>query len=131
VEPFLISSAVIAVVAQRLIRVLCTECKEPYRPDEIALKSLGIEPRMITDHMIYRAKGCQHCLNTGYKGRIGIFEIMVLADDLKSMILKTYDSNLIKKEALRLNLVTLRSDGVQKVLNGTSTIEEILRVTQE
>jgi len=128
IEPFLISSSVVAVVAQRLIRVLCSHCKEAYRPDETALKSLGINPALLGDRPIYRSKGCPNCLLTGYRGRIGIFEILVLNDPLKRLILKTYDSNLIKAEALKHNLVTLRRDGIEKVLNGATTIEEVLRV---
>jgi len=131
VEPFLISSSVIAVAAQRLIRVLCNDCKQPYTPDELALKSIGIEPDHIKDRPIYRAKGCEKCFHTGYKGRIAIFEIMELTSSLKSLILKTYDSNRIKDEAINQNMVTLFQDGIEKVLNGISTIEEILRVTQK
>ena len=130
VEPFLISSSVIAVIAQRLIRVLCSNCKEAYVPDDIILKNIGITDDQIKDHTIYRAKGCGECFNTGYRGRLGIFEIMIMEGDLKSLILKTYDANLIKEAALKQNMITLREDGIQKVLNGVSTIEEILRVTQ-
>lgn len=130
VEPFLISSSVIAVIAQRLIRVLCSNCKEAYVPDDIILKSIGITDAQIKDHTIYRAKGCGECFNTGYRGRLGIFEIMIMEGDLKSLILKTYDANLIKEAALKQNMITLREDGIQMVLNGISTIEEILRVTQ-
>jgi general secretion pathway protein E len=130
VEPFLISSSVLAVVAQRLIRVLCTDCKEVYTPDEAALESLGITRDQIRDTVIYRAKGCENCFHTGYKGRMGIFEMMVLDSRLKSFILKTFDSNRIKNEALNRNMVTLRQDGINKVLSGISTIEEVLRVTQ-
>ena len=131
VEPFLISSSVVAVVAQRLIRVLCNECKEAYLPDEIALKSMDIDPDQIKNKPIYRAKGCPHCLHTGYRGRIGIFEILVLSDALRSLVLKTFDSNLIKTEALKHKLITLRQDGIQKVINGITTIEEVLRVVQK
>ena len=130
IEPFLISSSVIAVAAQRLIRVLCSYCKEATEPDYIALEGLGVIPDKFKDGKIYKAKGCEKCLNTGYRGRIGIFEIMVLNSHLKSLILKTYDSNLIKKEALNHNMITLRQDGIQKVLDGITTIEEVLRVTQ-
>jgi len=131
VEPFLISSSVIAVAAQRLIRVLCTDCKQPYRPDDMALKSIGIIPDQLEDVTFYKANGCENCFNTGYRGRIGIFEIMVLEDSLKSLILKTYDSNRIKEAALKLKMVTLREDGRQKVLHGITTIEEVLRVTRK
>ena len=131
VEPFLISSAVIAVAAQRLVRILCNDCKEPYTPDEVSLNGMGITHNQFKNSIIYRAKGCEKCLNTGYKGRIGIFEIMTLGYKLKNLLLKTYDSHHIKEEALRLDLVTLRQDGIQKVLNGITTIEEVLRVAQK
>ena len=131
VEPFLISSSILAVVAQRLVRVLCKDCKEAYTPDELALRSLGITDDQFQKAVIYRAIGCENCFHTGYKGRTGIFEMMILDSSLKSFILKTYDSNQIKKEALSRNMITLREDGVQKVLSGISTIEEILRVTQK
>ena len=131
VEPFLISSTLIAVAAQRLVRVLCSNCKEPYTPDEISLNGIGITQNQFKNSIIYKAKGCEKCLNTGYRGRIGIFEIMTLGYKLKNLILKSYDSYRIKEEALRFNLVTLRQDGIQKVLNGITTIEEVLRVAEK
>jgi len=131
VEPFLISSSVLAVVAQRLIRVLCPDCKQPHTPDNAILQSLGIAPGQFQGSIFYQAQGCNNCFNTGYKGRTGIFEIMPLDASLKSIILQTYDSNRIKKEAASLNMVTLRQDGTQKILNGITTIEEVLRITQK
>ncbi len=131
VEPFLIASSVLGVVAQRLIRVLCNHCKEPYTPDDFALESIEITPDSVKNVVFYRAKGCPGCFNTGYRGRIGIFEIMVMESSLKSLILKTYDSNRIKEEALKHNMVTLRNDGIEKVVNGITTIEEVIRVTQQ
>ncbi len=131
VEPFLISSSVKAVVAQRLIRVLCEDCKEVYTPDETALKSIGMVFDQIKTGHIYKAKGCPNCFNTGYKGRIGIFEIMVLDSDMATLILKTFDSNRIKTEALNKGMISLRQDGIEKVLMGLTTIEEVLRVTQK
>ena len=129
-EPFLLSSSILAVVAQRLIRMLCTHCREAYIPDEISLKSIGITPDMLGDHTIFRAKGCTHCLQTGYSGRKAIFEIMVMNETIKSLVLQTSDSNMIKKEAIKNGMTTLRQDGVNKVLNGVTTIEEVFRVTQ-
>ena len=131
VEPFLISSSVLAVVAQRLIRVLCRNCKQPYTPDNLTLESIGITPDQFQETTIYRADGCENCFHTGYKGRAGIFEIMLMDSSLKSLILTTYDSSQIKNAALNLNMVTLRQDGIQKVLSGISTIEEVIRVTQQ
>lgn len=131
IEPFLISSSVIAVAAQRLVRVLCEKCKEPYRPDEATLQNIGIRSDDIDTATVFRAVGCEHCFNTGYRGRIGIFEILELENQLKSLILKSFDAQRIQEEALRMNMVSLRRDGIQKVLNGTTTIEEVLRVTQK
>ena len=131
VEPFLISSAVLAVVAQRLVRVLCNNCKKAYIPNPIYLKSIGFSAEHFKEKPIYKAVGCENCFKTGYRGRIGIFEIMVLTERLKSLILKTYDSSRIKREAVQQKMRTLRQDGMQKVLEGTTTTEEVLRVTQK
>ena len=130
VEPFLISSSVLAVAAQRLVRVLCEDCKKAYNPDELALESIGIAPDRLQNKSLFRSVGCETCFKTGFKGRIGIFEIMSVDSRLKSLILKTYDSNQIKDAALKQQMVTLRMDGVQKIIRGITTIEEVLRVTQ-
>ena len=130
VEPFLISSSVSAVIAQRLVRVLCDHCKEPYKPD-MALQTLGVRPDRLRKYTFYRAKGCDQCFHTGYRGRIGIYEIMMMGYKLKTLIQRTYDSFQIKQEALKLGLVTLRRDGIEKVLRGITTIEEVVRVTQK
>ncbi len=129
VEPFLISSSVIAVAAQRLVRVLCKDCREPYLPDEIMLRGIGISPEKAARHTIFRAVGCPKCFHTGYRGRVAILEIMVMDEQLKSVILKTFDSNVIKSKAR--NMVTLRQDGIDKILQGLTTIEEVVRVTQQ
>lgn len=131
VEPFLISSSVLAVVAQRLVRTLCKECKAAYRPDEALLKSLELPREMGGRDAFFESRGCDPCFGTGFRGRIGIFEIMVLTGELKGLILRSFDSNAIKEEALKRGMVTLRMDGIQKVLDGITTIEEILRVTQK
>ncbi len=131
IESFLLSSSVIAVVAQRLVRVLCSDCKRPYTPDEMALRTLGDTPAYWEGATVYNATGCSNCLNTGYKGRIGIFEIMVLDDRLKAHLLKTSDSASIKRQALKLDMVTLRMDGIQKAKDGVTSIEEVVRVAQK
>ena len=131
VEPFLISSSLLAVVAQRLVRVLCKDCKKAYIPNPLYLKSIGFSPDHFKELAVYKAVGCENCFNTGYRGRIGIFEIMVLAERLKSLILKTFDSGRIKNEAVQQKMITLRQDGMQKVIKGSTTVEEVLRVTQK
>ncbi|HHP7233290.1 MAG TPA: type II secretion system ATPase GspE [Desulfobacterales bacterium] len=130
VEPFLLSSSLTAIVAQRLVRMLCNECKERYRPDDLALQSVGIDPARFGNRTLYRIRGCENCFHTGYRGRSAIFEILVMDERLKSLILKTYDSNKIKKRAVENNMITLRQDGVQKLIEGKTTIEEVFRVTQ-
>ena len=131
IEPFLVTSSVIGILAQRLVRNVCNECKEEYIPDEESLENIGITPEMCSGKKIYKGTGCQDCLNTGYKGRTGIFELMILDDAIKSLILKTSDSNAIKRKAVNQGMVTLRQDGALKVLNGITTVEEILRITQK
>ena len=131
IEPFLISSSVLAVVAQRLVRVLCDECKEPYTPDEIMLGSLGFTKDEVSNGgVFYRAKGCDKCFKTGYSGRMSIFEILIMNEGLKKLILKTHDSNMIKAEAVKQKMITLREDGKRKILQGKTSIAEVLRVTQ-
>ncbi len=131
IEPFLVTSSVIAIFAQRLVRVICDQCKEAYVPDEESLQSVAIDGREILQgKTIYRGRGCDSCLNTGYKGRTGIFEAMIMNDDVRSLILKTSDAGQIKKEAIRHGMTTLSWDGVQKVLEGITTLEEIIRVTR-
>jgi general secretion pathway protein E len=130
VEPFLISSSVLAVIAQRLVRVLCEQCKEPYKPD-MTVQALGIPPDRVAKYTFYRPKGCEKCFNTGYRGRVGIFEIMIMGHSLKTLIQRTYDAYQIKQEALKHGLVTLRRDGIDKVLRGITSIEEVIRVTQK
>jgi general secretion pathway protein E len=130
IEPFLISSSVIAILAQRLVRTVCIDCREAYVPDEEILNNIGLSPEMVKGKEIYRAKGCQNCLNTGYKGRSGIFEFMILDDFMSDLILKNSDSNSIEHMAVQRGMTTLRQDGAMKVLKGLTTVEEVLRVTQ-
>jgi general secretion pathway protein E len=97
----------------------------------MAVQKLGIRPDRLRKYTFYRAKGCDQCFHTGYRGRIGIFEIMVMGYKLKTLIQRTHDSFQIKNEAIKLGLVTLRRDGIGKVLRGITTVEEVVRVTQK
>jgi general secretion pathway protein E len=128
IEPFLVSSAVQAIIAQRLVRLLCPHCKEPYEPEEAQWNELGLLKD--TAGPIFRAKGCEKCLETGYRGRTGIYEFLRLTEAIKGLVLQTSDSNQINKAARAEGMVSLRQDGIQKVVEGKTTISEVLRVTQ-
>jgi general secretion pathway protein E len=131
IEPFLVTSSVISILAQRLVRTICNECSTAYTPDEESLQNIGITSEMFAGKKVYEGKGCQSCLNTGYRGRSGIFELMILDDPIKNLILKTSDSNAIKRKAVEQGMITLRQDGALKVLRGITTVEEVHRVTQK
>lgn len=128
-EPFLLSSALNAIVAQRLVRRLCEDCKEEYQPDKNLLLLAGLTEEQIDTTVFYKAHGCDNCINTGYRGRMAIMEIMVLDENIKSLVLQTSDSNVIKAEAVKRGMKTLRRDGISRILEGITTVEEVLRVT--
>jgi general secretion pathway protein E len=129
VEPYLVASSLVAVLAQRLVRVLCPECREAYAPTPPELAELGV--KTAEPAKAYRPKGCPRCHHTGYYGRVGIFELMVLDDELRSLIVQSTDSKSIKRLAVSRGMHTLRQDGARKVLIGTTSIEEVVRATEE
>jgi general secretion pathway protein E len=131
IEPFLVSSSVLAIMAQRLVRRVCPHCREAYTPGKAELTELALENEALSETVFYRAVGCSECAHTGYRGRTGIYEMMNLNDEIRAMILNTTDSNSIKKVAVQHGMRTLRYDGAQKILKGLTTAEEVLRVTQE
>ncbi len=131
IEPFLVTSSTIAIMAQRLVRQICSECREPYKPELESLRDLGIPAERAKDVVLYRGKGCDRCQGRGYYGRTGIFELLVLTPRIQELVLKGTDSNIIKREAMKHGMRTLREDGAAKVLQGASTIEEVLRVTRD
>ncbi len=127
VEPFLIASSVIGVLAQRLVRVICPECKEAYTPPVEAFRrlNLAMDLESVT---FYRGKGCDRCRQTGYRGRIGIFELMLVSDHLRELILRKAPTHEIRQAGLEAGMMTLRQDAMQKILEGVTTMEEALRV---
>lgn len=131
VESFLIASTLSAVIAQRLVRILCTQCREQYVPIDEETSRIGLAREACPEGKIYRAKGCQECMETGFSGRIAIFEILIIDDELKNTILTHPDSSTLKERALRNGLITLRMDGADKVAKGITSIDEVLRVTEE
>jgi type IV pilus assembly protein PilB len=126
IESFLISSSIAGVIAQRLLRTICPKCKEAYRPSAQALKNLEMEER--SDVMFYRGQGCAFCRGTGYKGRVGVYELMTVNAEIRELILKKASSAQLKDAAIRNGMRTLKEDAMEKVLLGITTVEETLRV---
>ena len=131
IEPFLVASSVEGLVAQRLVRKLCLACRRPARIDENFLRKVGFPVHRLGEGTIYEPVGCEQCRGTGFRGRTGIYEVLVMNDTIRAMITARASSNEIKAEAIRHGMCTLREDGWRKVLGGITTIEEVLRVSEE
>ncbi len=128
VKPFLVASAVLAIMGQRLIRLLCKECREPYEPTETELRMVGLSSTEIADQTLYRPVGCDKCSN-GYKGRCGIYELLEMSSELRDMTFNKSPTKDLRTKARSEGMVSLQEDAVRKLLSGITTIEEILRVT--
>jgi general secretion pathway protein E len=130
VEPFLVGSSLVAVLAQRLVRVLCLECREAYTTTDEELREIGVRPpgRTVT---LYRAGACPTCNHTGYRGRKGIFELMTIDDEIRALLSRNVDSKTIKAAATSKGMGTLRADGARKVLAGVTSVAEVIRATEE
>jgi len=130
VEPFLVSSSLIGVIGQRLVRKVCSFCREETTLSELEISELGITVEMANKYPTYKARGCDKCSNTGYKGRTVISELLIITDAIRALILSNADSNTIKKQAIKDGMVTIRQNAVAKVLQGITTIDELIRATQ-
>jgi len=126
IEPFLSSSSIIGVLAQRLVRGICPRCKEAYTPSPEALHRLGIS--LESDSVFYRGAGCNFCRGTGYKGRLGIFEFMEMSNDVRELVLQKAPTHVIRQTALDEGMISLKQDAMEKILEGITTMEEALRV---
>jgi general secretion pathway protein E len=129
VERFLVASSLVAVLAQRLVRLLCTGCREAYEPTAEELAEIGI--RTANAVQVYRPGSCERCNYTGYRGRLGIFELMLIDDGIRELIAQNVDSKRIKRQAIGSGMRTLRVDGARKVLRGMTSTAEVLRATEE
>ena len=127
VEPFLIGSSLLAVVAQRLVRKICPDCKKPFRPEKSVLEKFGLPQ----DQIFWRGSGCSSCMRSGYKGRTGVFEILVMDGEIRRLLTSGADSVTIKEVAVKRGMTTLFDDGLSKVRKGLTTLDEVMRVTQE
>jgi len=131
VQPFLVASSVMAIMAQRLIRILCPKCKVPDRdPDPYWLRICGITAEDMKDKTLYKPRGCDNCTGTGFRGRRGIFELMIMNSELRNLAFDRSATNKIRKAAIAGGMKTLLGDGKLKVLNGITTAEEIVKVAQ-
>jgi len=131
VEPFLVASSVLGIIAQRLVRSVCRDCARKYTPEAEELAMIGLKPEDLKGRQIMRAVGCPVCMETGYSGRAGIHEILRVTDAVRAELMKGSDASTIKKVAQQEGMRTLREDAANKVLTGLTTVEEVLRVTQE
>ena len=128
-QPFLLASSVRAIMAQRLVRRLCTHCKQAAELSETEMRALRIEPSQVKDAQVMKAPGCDYCRHTGYRGRMGIFEIFIIDDEVRHMINKRASTFLLRQRARELGMRTLREDGVRKVLSGLTSADEVISVT--
>lgn len=131
IKPFLIASSIQAIMAQRLIRILCKECKQPdENPDPSIMRICGMNEKMIAGKTLYKAVGCSHCGNTGYRGRFGIFEMLIMNHELRELAFNRAGAQEVRKAAKAAGMTTLLQDGHRKILKGVTTMEEISRITQ-
>mgnify|MGYP001179487882 FL=1 len=130
-EDYLLSSIIVGILAQRLVRVACPHCQVPFTPDPAVLKEMNLDGQKPENWKVVGVKGCEHCAHTGYWGRSGIFEFLKVTDEIQKLILGKKDSNIIKEAARKHGMRTLREDGWLKVKQGITTVSEVLRATQE
>ena len=129
VEPFLISSTLMAVLGQRLVRTICKNCRTPFEPTEQQLALLGLSPYDLGDKAFHYGRGCAACNDTGYKGRKGIFELLVVSDAIRTLINDRAPTVVVRQKAVELGMVTLREDGLRSIFDGDTTIEEVVKYT--
>jgi type IV pilus assembly protein PilB len=129
VEPFLISSTLMAVLAQRLVRTICKKCRTPFEPTESQLSMLNLSPHDVGDKVFYYGRGCANCNDTGYRGRRGIFELLVVSEAVRLLINERAPTVVIRQKAVELGMTTLREDGLRGIFDGDTTIEEVVKYT--
>jgi len=129
VEPFLVSASTNLILAQRLVRKVCKDCKEEVQVPPAVLTSLGFSPEETKSIVCYHGKGCNNCSSTGYRGRLALYEVMVISEDIKKLILDGASTIELREAARRNGMLTLRESGLQKLREGTTSIEEVMRVT--
>jgi len=129
VEPFLVASTLQCVLAQRLVRTICKGCRTSFEPTEMQLSLLNLSPHDLGDKMFYYGRGCGNCNETGYRGRKGIFELLMVNETIRQLIIERAPTVVIRQKAIELGMVALREDGLRGIFDGTTTIEEVLKYT--
>ena len=128
-SPFLISSTLLGVMAQRLVRRICSKCKTPFEPSESQLQQMSLSPHDLGDKSFFYGRGCPNCSDTGYRGRKGIYELLVISDAVRNLINERAPTVVLRQKAIEYGMVTLREDGLRSVYQGETTVEEILKYT--
>jgi len=129
VEPFLISSSLLCVLAQRLIRTVCKKCKSPFEPTDNQLNLLGLDSKDLGDKEFFYGRGCSSCHDTGYHGRRGIFELLTITDPIRELVDQSAATMVIRQKAIEEGMKTIREDGLRGIYDGDTTVEEVLRYT--
>ncbi|MCX5693398.1 MAG: type II secretion system ATPase GspE [Candidatus Omnitrophica bacterium] len=131
IKPYLVASTVQGILAQRLVRTICPSCRETYKPSAEEIAMLSLLPDQLKDFELYKGKGCSTCNNTGFKGRMGIYELLIMNDDMRELVIENTPGTVLCKKAREFGMRTLKEDGMEKVKRGYTTVEEVLRVTQD
>jgi type IV pilus assembly protein PilB len=131
VPAYLVASSVVAVLAQRLVRVNCPKCKQPHQPLDTQLEEAGITPEMMKGANFMKGRGCVNCQKSGYKGRLGIFELMVMNNKIRELAFQGAATTDIRRAAVASGMKVMYEDGIQKAMNGTTTLDEVFRVAKK
>jgi type IV pilus assembly protein PilB len=129
IEPFLVATSVHLIAAQRLVRRICSACKEPIEPPLPALINIGFSERDAKGLKLFKGRGCERCSNTGYKGRVALYEVMDIGDDIRELILSGASAVELRNKAIEAGMISLRASGMQKIRDGVTSIEEVVRET--
>src|SRR5690606_3026294 len=131
VPSYLVAGSVIGVLAQRLVRVICSKCKQPYAPPQREIDAAGFPPELLEGATFMKGRGCSHCGNSGYRGRLGVFELMTMTSEIRELTFQGASTQDIRKSAIKKGMTTLYDDALLKVARGVTTIEEVFRVAKK
>jgi type IV pilus assembly protein PilB len=131
VPAYLVASSVVAIMGQRLVRVICQKCKQPFKPSESSLESAGFPPAMLATATFFRGAGCGHCGGSGFRGRLGVYELMMMSPKVRELTFEEAPAGTIRQTAVSEGMKTLYMDGIYKVCRGLTTLDEVLRIARQ